>query len=56
MEDFKKALEEAVNASAQKHQIAANHVIRQAFYDGVRFYLNYMSPKPPLKLVDTTPP
>jgi len=41
MEEFKKALEEAANASAIKHQNAAAHVLRQAFYDGVRFYMEY---------------
>jgi hypothetical protein len=59
MEEFKKALEAAAEASCVKHRNAADHVIRQAFYDGVRFYMEYgrqATPQPPPAANEETPP
>jgi hypothetical protein len=55
MEEFKKALMAAAEASVVKHQNAANHALRQAFFDGVRFHAEFMQKSLPKPNVEAPP-
>ena len=50
--DFKAELLKAADACVESQNRTANHLIRQAFFDGVRFYMDYVraqqqTPPPP---------
>lgn len=39
--DFREELKKAAEEAVQKQRNAADHALRQAFYEGVRFYMEY---------------
>lgn len=47
--DFKEALKAAADECVAKQHHSADHLIRQAFFEGVQFYMQYVQKK-------TTPP
>jgi hypothetical protein len=44
--DFREQLTKAADEAVKNNQRMAEHLIRQAFYDGVRFYMNYARQNP----------
>lgn len=45
MDQFKEALKAAADQCVEAQRNSADHVIRQAFYEGVRFYMEYARKK-----------